>query len=281
MAILDPRGNSLPPSTASETPRKIVKRRAVAIAGGVAAVALFVGNLEKIRSAIAVWFFPKKRGFVHHGVAAIELVGRSRSALPLAFAAERRYAGCTQARNAMPEWIETLTVDASYDERTRVTGIGVVVQRRSGGSGRGPILEQIAEGHADVASGDGELFAVLRALEIAVQRRFVRIKVRSDYNRMRRLIRQQYRSGLADVGLRGRVLEVAHCFDWVDFGYVPRRKNQLAHRLARQGRLCVPQSTNQDAARDAGLPFLHPGAFRVPTAFNPFLDSSSTDNREA
>jgi hypothetical protein len=31
----------------------------------------------------------------------------------------------------------------------------------------------------------------------------------------------------------------------------------------------------------AGLPFLHPGAFRVPTAFNPFLDSSSSDNREA
>ena len=148
----------------------------------------------------------------------------------------------------MPEWIQTLTVDASYNERTRVTGIGIVVQQRSSGKGRGPILDQLAEGHADVARGEGELFAILRALEIAVQRRFARIKVRSDYNQMRRAIRRQYRCGLDDVGLQGRVLQLAHSLDWVDFGYVPRRKNQLAHCLARRGRLFLPHSTNQDAA---------------------------------
>jgi hypothetical protein len=29
---------------------------------------------------------------------------------------------------------------------------------------------------------------------------------------------------------------LARTFEWLDFGYVPRRKNQLAHTLARQAR---------------------------------------------
>jgi hypothetical protein len=60
----------------------------------------------------------------------------------------------------MPDWKHTLTVDASYDDGTGTTGVGVVVQARSEGtrSGRrGPIVEQIAEGHAGVMRGAGEL----------------------------------------------------------------------------------------------------------------------------
>lgn len=139
----------------------------------------------------------------------------------------------------MPEWKHTLTVDASYDEATRVTGIGVVVQARSEETRRGrrgPIVEQIAEAHANVMRGAGELFAVLRALEVARQRGFARVEVRSDCNSMRRVLRERYRSGTTDVGLKGRVLEVARSFEWIDFGYVPRRKNQRAHCLAREGR---------------------------------------------
>lgn len=139
----------------------------------------------------------------------------------------------------MPEWIHTLTVDASYNASTEVTGIGIVVQQRTGRKGRGPILEQVAEGHTNVAQGIGELFAIRRALEIARQRGFTHVKVRSDYNAMRRSLREQSRAGLGDVGLRGFVLQLAHLFEWIDFGFVPRRKNQRAHMLARTGRLCV------------------------------------------
>jgi ribonuclease HI len=139
----------------------------------------------------------------------------------------------------MPEWIHTLTVDASYNVSTEVTGVGIVVQQRTGRKGRGPILEEVAEGHTNVAQGFGELSAIRRALEVAQQRGFTHINVRSDYNAMRRSLREQFRAGSGDVGLRGYVLQLAHLFEWVDFGLVPRRKNQLAHMLARTGRLCV------------------------------------------
>ena len=137
----------------------------------------------------------------------------------------------------MPDWMHTLTVDASYDKASRVTGVGVVIQERIGPSGRGPILERVAEAHTGVAPGTGELFAVLRALEIAMDRGFTRIKIRSDYNAMRRDLRQRHRARAAtDNELQDRVLELARRFVWVDFGYVPRRKNQIAHALARNGR---------------------------------------------
>ncbi len=93
---------------------------------------------------------------------------------------------------------------------------------------RGPILEQIAEGHANVAQGAAEIFAICRALEIARQRGFARIKLRSDYNALRRSLREQYRSGRNDVAIRGLVLQLAQTFEWIDFGYVPCRKNQAA-----------------------------------------------------
>ena len=136
----------------------------------------------------------------------------------------------------MPQWMHTLTVDASYDEASRVTGVGVVIQERVGASGRGPILEQVAEAHIGVAPGTGELFAVFRALEIAMDRGFTRIKIRSDYNAMRRDLRNRHRGrAAAENELQNKVLELARRFVWVDFGYVARRKNQIAHALARKG----------------------------------------------
>ncbi|MGI9067918.1 MAG: ribonuclease H family protein [Pyrinomonadaceae bacterium] len=141
----------------------------------------------------------------------------------------------------MPEWIYTLTVDASYDAATYVVGVGIVVQSRTGSSGRGPIIAQIAEAHTCLSSGMGEMFAVLRALEIARARGFNRIKVRSDYNSMRRDLRKRFRSEAAGKSdLQQKILELASQFEWIDFGYVPRRKNQIAHVLARRGRYTVP-----------------------------------------
>ena len=157
----------------------------------------------------------------------------------------------------MPEWIQTLTVDASYNAGTGVTGIGVVIQQRSGRTGRGPILEQITEGHANVAQGAGEICAVYRALEIARQRGFARIKLRSDYNALRRSLREQHRSGRNDVAIRSLVLQLAQTFEWIDFGYVPRRKNQAAHALARQGRNLVAhgeQFQSSSGAIQASIP---------------------------
>ena len=136
----------------------------------------------------------------------------------------------------MPEWIQTLTVDASHDAVTEITGIAIIVQQRVGRKGRGPIVEEVAEAYSNVALGSGELLAIYRALELARQREFVRIKVRSDYNAMRHKLRDDFRSGRSDIGLRGSVLLLARTFEWVDFGYVPRRKNQVAHSLARHAR---------------------------------------------
>lgn len=111
--------------------------------------------------------------------------------------------------------------------------MAIIIQQRVGLKGRGPIIEEVAEGYTDVARGAGELLAIYRALEVARERRFSRIKVRSDFNAMRRQIRDDFRSGQPNTGLRGCVLLLARSFEWVDFGYVPRRKNHIAHSLAR------------------------------------------------
>jgi ribonuclease HI len=150
----------------------------------------------------------------------------------------------------MPEWRHTLTVDASYDRSRSVTGIGIVVQERVGMHGRGPIVGEIAEAHYGVPPGAGEKFAVLRALQIAKQRGFTRLKVRSDSNQMRRQLREHHRAGLDREGddLHREVLQLAAAFAWIDFGYVPRRKNQIAHRLARIGRTKEPISASSPLA---------------------------------
>ena len=127
----------------------------------------------------------------------------------------------------MPEWIHSLTVDASWD-----------VNRK----GRGPILARVAEAHPCVAQSDGEAFAILRALQIARQRDFSRIQVRSDYNWLRHTVGEEHRRGIRTIGatFRNEVLNQAEAFHWVDFRYVPRRKNQIAHALARLGRTLEP-----------------------------------------
>lgn len=100
----------------------------------------------------------------------------------------------------MPEWIHTLTVDASRDARRRVTGIGIVIQERTGAKGRGPILAQISEAHRGVTGGHDEAFAILRALEIARERSFTRIKVRWQG------------AGMAGEGLHSQILCLARAF---------------------------------------------------------------------
>jgi ribonuclease HI len=146
----------------------------------------------------------------------------------------------------MPDWVHTLTVDASYDRGRGVVGIGIVIQERRSKSGRGRVIEQVAEAHRGIDPASAEEFGVVRALEIAIARGFTRIKVRSDYNALRRQIREQYRRRFegadptSDSGLRPAVLRLANVLEWVDFSYVRKRKNGGAHRLARVGRTHEP-----------------------------------------
>ena len=150
----------------------------------------------------------------------------------------------------MPEWRHTLTVDASFDNTHGVTGIGIIIQERGPGRGRGPVLDRISESHFGVSPGAAEEFAVLRALEIAIERGFTRVKVRSDYNSMRRKLRGRLRQKrLKGDGLRGRILQLTSAFEWLDFGLVARRKNQEAHRLARQA--CTGRSGGRDSLTES------------------------------
>lgn len=140
----------------------------------------------------------------------------------------------------MALWQYTLTVDASVarSRGERLVGIGILIQERIGGRGRGPIIDQIAELHRAVRTREAEEFAVLRALEIAAERGYSRLKVRSDYNQMRTRLHDMRRGRKATATaspLQARILELAKGFEFVHFAWVPRRKNQHAHALSRQG----------------------------------------------
>jgi len=164
------------------------------------------------------------------------------------------------------EWVHTFTVDASRNHQRGTTGIGLVVQGRPLKNGRpdsrrGPIIDQLSERHLGISPSADEAFAILRALEIAHERGYSRVRVRSDYNHERKQLRQRYREqGSATDPVRVRILELARRLAWVDFGYVPRRKNQLAHSLARSACITVQRPSGcphpfsaRRRARGAGL----------------------------
>ena len=138
----------------------------------------------------------------------------------------------------MRVWEHTLTVDASVGNGNQLVGIGIVVQERSVSRRRGRVVDRITECHQGIRPGMAEEFAVLRALEHAKERGFSRVKIRSDYNQMRRALHEQHRrqSVPSGTGLRRRILELARSFEYVHFAWVPRRKNQQAHVLAREAR---------------------------------------------
>jgi ribonuclease HI len=139
----------------------------------------------------------------------------------------------------MTEWVHTFTVGASRNYNHGTTGIGIVLQGRPMQDGklggrRGPIIEQLSELHQKVSPGMDGAFAIVRALEIALDRGYSRVRIRSDHNHERRKLRQQHRSQTTAADpVRARILDLARRFIWADFRYVPRRKNQLARRLAR------------------------------------------------
>lgn len=139
----------------------------------------------------------------------------------------------------------TITVDGSYGFARAVAGVGLVIQQADRPRRRGPVVDAIAEAFVGVPAGHVEALAILRALAIAAERAFRIVKVRSDYNQLRRSLREHHRSqdGQEREDLHGVILRLAHGFEEVTFSYVPRRKNQQAHRLARSAvREATPRS---------------------------------------
>ncbi len=130
----------------------------------------------------------------------------------------------------------TFRVDASYDLKRRVAGIGIVIHETDQPRKNGPVIDEISELYSDVPAGGIEKFAVFRALEIAYERNYEIVHIRSDYNSMRRKLKKDHKAntGHEKDDLHALILRYAKKFKGVKFLYCPRRKNQLAHRLARK-----------------------------------------------
>jgi len=130
-----------------------------------------------------------------------------------------------------------MIVDASYDRMQRVTGIGIIIREvQNPKKRRGKVIDEILESYFGMPRGSGEKFAILRALEIASERGYQIVKVRSDYNPMRKKLKKDHEKNLGHErdGVHATILRLAKTFAEVKFAYQPRRKNQNAHRLARR-----------------------------------------------
>lgn len=148
------------------------------------------------------------------------------------------------SQKPMSRFKYTFNVDASFHLKRKVTGIGIVIHKTDQPRKNGPVIDEISELYSDVPAGETEKFAVFRALEIAYEREYEIIRIRSDYNTMRRKLKKDHK---ADTGherddLHGLILRYAKKFKDVKFLYCPRRKNQIAHWLARKAvKELVPQ----------------------------------------
>ena len=137
-----------------------------------------------------------------------------------------------------PVW-HTFRVDASFDKQRGITGIGLVLLATNKAGRDGAVVARFSEAYIGLPIQAAEQFAVLRALEIATERGYRLLRVRSDYNQMRIVLKDDYRAGVVqnEHNLRGMILRLAQEFDQVKFAWIPRRRNQEAHSLARRAML--------------------------------------------
>lgn len=129
----------------------------------------------------------------------------------------------------------TFVVDASHKEQLAVTGIGIVHHATNFPGRAGPVVGTYSDSYLHIPNSVAEEFALLRALEIAAVCGATHVKIRSDYNQLRRNIKHEHALTTPSAGsdLRSRILRLASTFAEVKFSYVPKRKNGWAHRLAR------------------------------------------------
>ena len=129
----------------------------------------------------------------------------------------------------------TFVVDASCDGIVGVTGIGIIHKATDRPGRSGPVIATYSEAYIGIPPRHAEEFALLRALEIAIENGASRVKLRSDANAMRRQLKRAHADPSSPPGneLRLLVLRLASTLEEVKFSFVPRRKNIAAHRLAR------------------------------------------------
>lgn len=134
---------------------------------------------------------------------------------------------------------QTFIVDASYNPESKVTGLGIAVHETDlvNGGRNGVLIAQLSEAYVGIPDGHGEMLALYRALAISQARGYKIVRLRSDFNPMRKALKKSYdaQTDFDRVGLYGEVLRLARELETVQFGYKPRRKNQMAHQLSRVG----------------------------------------------
>jgi len=129
----------------------------------------------------------------------------------------------------------TFIVDASYNLERKVTGIGIVIHETYKPNRSGIIVAEISELYANIPVNVSEKFAVFRALEIACERNYQIVHIFSDYNSMRKQLKYAYEKKTMINGdnFHTQLLNHANTLKDVKFKYKVRRKNQMAHRLAK------------------------------------------------
>jgi ribonuclease HI len=149
-----------------------------------------------------------------------------------------------------PVW-HTFRVDASFDKQRGITGIGLILRATNKAGRDGAVVARFSEAYIGLPIQAGEQFAVLRALEIASERGYRLLRVRSDYNKMRIVLKDDYQAGVVqdEHNLRGMILRLAQKFDQVKFAWIPRRRNQEAHSLARKAVLQSAPVVREDVQR--------------------------------
>jgi ribonuclease HI len=152
-----------------------------------------------------------------------------------------------------PVW-HTFRVDASFDKQRGITGIGLILQASNQAGRDGAVVTRFSESYIGLPIQAGEPFAVLRALEIAFERGYRLLRVRSDYNQMRIVLKHDYQTGVVqdEDNLRGMILRLAQGFDQIKFTWIPRRRNQEAHFLARKAVLQSTPVVREDVQRCFG-----------------------------
>ncbi|GAB6044145.1 reverse transcriptase-like protein [Endothiovibrio diazotrophicus] len=132
----------------------------------------------------------------------------------------------------------TFIANASHDEKNKITGIGMALHQADKPKRNGVLIEEIKEAYDGIPNKIIELFAIYRALEIARERNYQIVRVRSDYNLIRTKLKEGYEQhiGFEREDLHGEILRMTSDFKLIQFSYKPRRKNQMARQLAREAR---------------------------------------------
>ncbi len=149
-----------------------------------------------------------------------------------------------------PVW-HTFRVDASFDKQRGITGIGLIVRATNKAGRDGEVVARFSEAYIGLPIQAAEQFAALRALEIASERGYRFLRVRSDYNQMRIVLKDDYQAGVVqdEHSLRAMILRLAQKFDQIKFAWIPRRRNQEAHALARKAVLQSAPVIRKDLQR--------------------------------